>query len=97
MNKKKLAKIRGELSACRKRGGIKPDELERLAKELGRSRFKRGKEPTWISETFPYLRPLSIPHHGMSDLNRFTAQTIIDQLESDVECWEEHLESGDGD
>jgi len=93
MKRVKLNKIIQRMEACRRRGGIGAAELESLAQELGRVRSKRGKEPTWISERFPDLRPLSIPHHGSRDLNRFTAGSIIDQLELDLERWEEVMAS----
>lgn len=76
----------------RRRGGIKSDELESLAQELGRVKSKRGKEPTWVSSQFTDLRPLNIPNHSQ-DLNKFTARSILDQLELDVEKWQEYLES----
>ena len=91
MNRKKLDKLEQQIEAIRKKGGIKSSELESLAKELGRVKSKRGKEPTWISEQFNDLRPVSIPRHGSRDLNRYTAGGIIDQLELDVERWEEEM------
>jgi len=91
MNRNRLRKIKEEIAACRGRGGIKASELEGLAKELGRVLSKRGKEPTWVSEAFPDLRPVSIQRHGSRDLNRFTAGTILDQLEMDVERWAEEI------
>ena len=100
MNRRRLSKIRQQIEACHKRGGIKSAELESLAKDLGRVKSKRGKEPTWVNEQFPELYPLSIPHHGSHDLNRFTAGSILDQLENDLERWEEAMEledDGEGD
>jgi len=41
---------------------------------------------------FPDLRPLSIPHHS-KEVKRFTAESILDQLEMDVHRWEEELKS----
>lgn len=93
MNKNKLRSIRKRITACRGRGGIKAEELEGLAKELGRVLSRRGKEPTWVSEPFPTLRPVSIPHHGSRDLNRFTAGTILDQFEFDLELWAKEVGS----
>jgi len=41
-------------------------------------------------------RPISIPHHTI-DLNRFTAQRILDQLEADIDEIEGyHDEENDG-
>ena len=81
------------MEALRKRGGIKSAELESLSQDLGRDLSKRGKEPTWVNRRFPDLRPLSIPRHGSRDLNKFTAGSILDQLELDFERWEEDIES----
>ena len=92
MNKNKLRKTKEKLANFRKQGGIKSTELESFAQDLGRKRSPRGSEPTWVSVPFPDLRPLSIPHHS-SDLNKFTAGSILDQLEEDIERWERHLES----
>jgi hypothetical protein len=86
MNVRKLDKIQRTIESYRARGGIKSSELEDLAKELGRVRSKRGSEPTFISQPFPDLSPLSIPHHG-KDLNKFTAKAIIDQLQCDLDRW----------
>lgn len=91
MNRRKLNKIKQEVDGFRARGGIKSSELESLARRLGRDRSIRGKEPTWVNKQFPYLRPLSIPHHGSRDLNKYTAGGILDQLEEDIEQWEEVL------
>jgi hypothetical protein len=94
MNHKKLTEIKESMEKFRRRGGIKSEELESLTKEIGRVKSKRGKEPTWVSSQFSDLRPLSIPNHT-HDLNKFTARSILDQLESDVEKWEEYLESSE--
>ncbi len=91
MTRAKLDKIIAELAACRNRGGVRASELEQLAKDLGRVQSKRGKEPTWVSAVFADLRPLSIPHHG-TELNKFTARSIIDLLGMDVDRWEEQLD-----
>lgn len=88
MKSNKVAKLRRELESLRRRGGIKPNELESLARSLGRAKHPRGSEPTWVSEEFPNLRPVSIPHHGGRDLNRFTAGGILDQLEVDLDLHE---------
>ncbi len=85
MNKKKLRK---EFNCIRNKKVIKCTEMERLAKKLGRTRINRGKEPTWENLNFKTLRPLSIPHHP-GDLNPYTADSILDQLEEDLEKIEE--------
>jgi hypothetical protein len=86
MTPKKLAKLRGELEDYRANGcrGINSRELESFARRLDRDRASRGSEPNWKSEMFTDLRPVSIPHHS-KDLNRFTAGSILDQLEEDIE------------
>ena len=89
MNKNKIEKLRKKTDALRLKGGIRPAELESLAKACGRIRKKRGSEPTWINQDLPQLRPLSIPHH--KELNRFTAQSILDQIEIDLDALEEAL------
>jgi hypothetical protein len=92
MDRRKLDKLRKQVDELRKKGGIKSSELESLARALGRVPFKRGKEPTWVNKTFPDLRPLSIPHHGSKDLNRITVNLILDQLEQDIEKFEECID-----
>ncbi len=93
MNKKKLDKIERKLEILRSRqANIRDRELVSLAKSLGRLRSPRGKEPTYINEFFQHLRPLSIPSHPRA-LNRFTAGSIIDQLELDILAWDEFLEN----
>ena len=86
MNSKKLEELRQELASLRRRGGIRPNEMESFAKALGRKQDPRGKEPTWVNPDFPILRPVSIPHH--KELNKYTAKSILDQLEEDIEGWD---------
>jgi hypothetical protein len=92
MSLAKIRKLRSEIEALRNRGWVKTAELEALARRLGRRRAKRGKEPTWISDEFPDRRPVSIPSHP-GDVNRFTARSILDQLEGDLDRYEELLQS----
>ncbi len=92
MNREKLDKLRKRVEEFRKKGGIGSSELETLARALGRVPSKRGKEPTWVNLTFPDLRPLSIPRHGSKDLNKYTANSILDQLELDIDKFEELIE-----
>jgi len=89
MDLKKIAKLRGKIDRLREKGGIKPTELESLANACGRVRHKRGKEPTWINPDNQLIRPLSIPHHG--ELNKFTAQRILDQLDLDLDILEDQI------
>jgi hypothetical protein len=95
MNAKKLRKLRREMESLR-RSPQPARSLEQLATQLGRKIVKRGKHPMWMSEHFQ-LRPLSIPHHT-GDLPNPTRNSILDQLEDDVFCWEEMVgETGDGE
>lgn len=86
MNIKKLDKLRKKIENLRRKGGIRPAEMESLAKSCGRVKIKRGKEPTWVNKDIPTLRPLSIPHHG--ELNRITARNILNHLENDLDVIE---------
>lgn len=91
MTERQLRRIRAEADALRQRGGVKSRELQRVAGKLRRRKRKhRTAEPMWVSEPFPYLRPLAIPEHP-GDLNRFTARTVLDELEKDMGEWEKHL------
>ena len=93
MNQKRIAKLRKKLDELRGVGGVRSSELARFAIQVGRSRHPRGKEPTWVSDHLPDARPLSIPGHG--ELNRFTARSILDQLEEDLDMMSEGLEAGE--
>jgi hypothetical protein len=88
----RIRRLRSRIEALRGRGGIKAAELESLAQKLGRRRAKRGREPTWVSDAFPDLSPVSIPNHP-GDLNRYTAKGILDGLEADLDRHEELLRS----
>lgn len=90
----KIRKLRSEIEALRNKRGVKSSELESLAQRVGRRRAKRGKEPTWVNEELPERRPVSIPNHP-GDLSRFTAKAILDQLEADLEGYEDLLELSD--
>jgi hypothetical protein len=92
MSLAKIRKLRSEIEALRNKGWVKTAELEALARRLGRRRAKRGKEPTWISDELSDRRPVSIPSHP-GDVNRFTARSILDQLEGDLDQYEELLQS----
>jgi hypothetical protein len=87
VNKKKLSKIEKQLREIRKSPrGIRSDDLVRIAGQLGRTRSKRGSEPTYVRESDPRLRPLSIPSHP-GDLKVKTCVTIVDMLLDDVDEW----------
>ena len=90
MNHKRLDRIEKVHEKLRNSKEIKSKAMQGHARSLGRIPENRGKEPTWINPNFPALRPLSIPHHSKG-LNRFTAQSILDQLEEDLDRWKEYL------
>jgi transposase len=93
MDKKRLKRLRRLLDSLRtKPANIRRRELVSLAKKLGRRRFDRGKEPTYVSDPFPDARPVTIPSHPGA-LKRFTASNILDQLEGDLSRWEEALDA----
>lgn len=91
MDLRKLNRLKGQLNGLRRKGSIKSSKVEALAKALGRVHDRKSsKEPTWINRDFRELRPLRIPHHS-TDLNKYTAGSILDQLEGDIEKIEEVL------
>jgi hypothetical protein len=97
MTKGKLNRIKRKHRGLRERSqDLRNHELAGLARSLGRRRSKRGKEPTYVSEPFLDLRPVSIPSHP-GPLKRFTAVSILDQLEEDIFRWEEILELDDAE
>ncbi len=89
----KLRKIRAELERIRSSPhGHKARELEALAKQLGRDRFVRGKEPTWVRKEDPHLSPpLSIPNHS-AELKPATCKSIANQILDDCDEWEQFLQ-----
>ena len=88
MTRKKLERLRRELAELRARTAVKPKELERFAKRVGRRRSIRGQEPTFELEG---RRPLSIPIHP-GDLRIGTKNNILDTLEGDLTAYEEALD-----
>jgi hypothetical protein len=90
MDRRGLEKLRRE--AERLRGTqAKATALQRLALRLGRKKVKRGKEPMYESEPFPRLPPLSIPMHKGRDMPTGTRNSILTQLEDDINEWDEAL------
>jgi hypothetical protein len=90
MNRKKLGRLRRELAKLREgAGGIGQRELERFAAKLGRRRRASGGEPQWMSDE-PGVRPISIPGH--KTINRFTAGSILDAFEADLDRLEEQID-----
>jgi hypothetical protein len=84
MGRTRLKRLRQRIDNLRRRGGIKPRELEAIAKALGRKLGPSGKHPMWVTDRAG-SHPIAIPHHAHLDLNRFTAQHILDQLEADID------------
>ncbi len=97
MNLRTLSKIKRELLQIYKSPqGRKALEFESLAKQLGRYKDNRGKEPTYTRARDPALAPpLSIPNHG--DLKIGTARSIVNTLLNDVDEWEIFLKENDSD
>jgi hypothetical protein len=92
MDRQKLKRIRKDLDKLWNRtANIHSEELERAAMALGRSLFRRGKEPNYVSDILPNRPPISIPHHGSRALSRFTAESILNDLEDDFSALEEIL------
>jgi hypothetical protein len=67
-------------------GDIKGEQrIRKLRERLNSLRAKGGIKS---SEVESLAQALAIPHHS-SDLNKFTARGILDQLEEDLEALEE--------
>ncbi|WP_180730361.1 hypothetical protein [Paraburkholderia sp. PGU19] len=98
MRDTKLEKLRQQLREMRKHAtGRRAPELEALARQVGRVKDNRGKEPTWVREKDPELSPpLSIPHHSQ-DMKAGTVRSIIDQLLDDLDTWESYLQDDEND
>lgn len=98
MNPKALKKLKRQLKEMEKSPfNRKPDDFISIAKQLGRTKDNRGKEPTYTRERDPTLSPpLSIPNHP-GDVKPGTARSIIDALLSDIDDWEIHLSESDDD
>src|ERR1700727_314649 len=92
MSRRKVGRLRRELEALRAgKYSLKTSELVNFAGRVGRTRdLTRGKEPTYKNFRFPSLNPLSIPGHPT--INPFTANSILDVLESDLDRWDDWLE-----
>ena len=83
MNVKQLKRLQAKIESLRAKGTVKPREVESITKSLQRSLVKRGKHPHWESTILQNRPPISIPNHT-TELNRFIAGKILDQLEEDV-------------
>lgn len=98
MNPKALNKLKRQLKEMEKSPfNRKPDDFISIAKQLGRTKDNRGKEPTYTRERDPMLSPpLSIPNHP-GDIKPGTARSIIDALLSDVDDWEIYFSENNDD
>jgi hypothetical protein len=98
MDAKALKKIKRQLKEMEKSPfNRKSSDFVSLAKQLGRVKDNRGKEPTYTRERDPTLSPpLSIPNHSV-DVKPGTARSIIDALLSDVADWEDYLAKSEDD
>jgi hypothetical protein len=98
VNLKVLRKLRKILQEMRRSPqGRKAADLEAIAKQVGRKKDGRGKEPTYVRSRDPALSPpLSIPGHP-GDLKPGTARSVIDTLLSDLDDWEIFLIGKDSD
>lgn len=96
MNRKKIAKLRRELESLRAgKYNLRPTDLVRFARKVGRDPdTSRGKEPTYVS-VLPGTRPLSIPAHPK--INPYTAESILDHLEADLDRWEDLAEAAEAE
>lgn len=91
MQKSKLKGLRKDLEELLlSPHNVSSNELERIARKVGRKLVKRGKEPNYIRLNDPSLSPpLSIPNR--QTLKAGTAKSIINALISDVDEWEIYL------
>lgn len=91
MDLKRLNRLKRRWASLRSApANITRRKLEGLAESLGLRPDKRGKEPTYTSDDFPHLNPLSIPSHPGA-LNKFTAKDILEQLEIYIDQWKAKL------
>lgn len=97
MSPAKLKKIKRQLEEMlRSPQNRNYKDLVSLAKQLGRTQEKRGKEVNYTRKRDPALSPpLSIPQHP-GDVKIGTALSIIDALLSDVDDWEIFLSNCEG-
>ncbi|HTV86475.1 MAG TPA: hypothetical protein VME63_13780 [Dyella sp.] len=96
MNLNKLKKLEAKLLAlANPPRPIRAQELQSIAKKLGRKKAKRGSEPNWVRLSDPVLcPPISIPDHGGKDIKSRTARSIIDALLNDIDVWKQHINEG---
>jgi len=97
MDAKKLARIREDIAAARRKPQTQSD-LAALASRLGRTLRKggKGKHQTWVTN-LSGCHPLSIPAGKRRDLKPGTKKVVLDILEGDLEALEMILqEQADG-
>ena len=79
------------LSEAARRSPQTADNLEALAKMVGRRMRPGGNHPVWITDHFPH-RPLPIERHGGNPpLPRHAQKVILNGLDADAFAWEELL------
>lgn len=92
ITRQKLVRLRDEIDGLRaKKNNIKPDELVRLATQLGREKSKKGKHPTYENPLLPTRNPVSIPGHPT--IKAMTAMSVLDELDADIDEFFEALEA----
>ncbi len=91
MTLKQLARIKELIRACRRgAGNLRHRDLASIATALGRRRSKqRTTEPTFESTVFD-TNVITIPDHSKG-MKKWTALSILDQLEEDVLRWEARM------
>lgn len=65
-------------------GNLRSKKVIQLAERCGYKAVTRGKEPPYRNTLWPACAILTIPHHS-SGLNRYTAKSILQQLEGVLE------------
>jgi len=90
MNSRKLDRIMRRIEQARL-SPQKARDLESIAKQLGRTKVNRGKEPMWEND-LQGSPPLAIPHHSSRDIAIGTRNRILDILEEDVLALQEILD-----
>ena len=97
MTSKRVGKLRDELQKLRAQAAdLGQARLEGFAKKLGRVRKPvNTKEPQWVSTLLTGSRPISIPGHRT--IKRFTAKSILDDFEADLDRLEELADGEQGE
>jgi hypothetical protein len=91
MDGKKLARIRDDIAAARRKSQTQSDLID-LAMRLGRRRKAgKSKEPTYVTD-LPGRYPLSIPYNKGRDLPPGTKKSVLNTLEEDADEWEAFLQ-----